>query len=53
MRKNEITPLMVYAVRVAMAVLLAIGCFAGFSNDPTLSGFYWLLSAIWILFELT
>ena len=52
MKKLErLTPMMVFAVRILMAMFLMLGGFMGFANDPALSGMFWLFTMIWIIME--
>ena len=40
------------AVRIALPLLLAVGAFMGFPNDPQLSGFFWLFVFLWALTDM-
>ena len=50
--KRTVTGIMAHAVLIAVPVILAIGSFLGFPNDPMLSGFYWGFIALWKITEL-
>lgn len=47
---SKYTPLILYIATLFTAIFLAIGSFLGKANDPQLSGMYWLLVAIYMVF---
>lgn len=50
-RLADLTPLMVFGIRIFMVALLMMGSFMGFANDPALSGMYWMFTMIWVVME--
>ena len=49
---NKHLPLIMYLATLFIAICLAIGSFLGKPNDAELSGFYWLLVALYMIFPI-